>query len=140
MTQSINGFFGEHRFLSNFWHAEFELRGLTFPTAEHCYQAAKTIDLVSLSRVMRASSPAAAKRIGQQIRIRPDWDQVKLDFMGQILRAKFALPHLAERLRATGDAHLEETNTWGDTYWGVCNGRGENHLGRLLMEIRKEIS
>jgi predicted NAD-dependent protein-ADP-ribosyltransferase YbiA (DUF1768 family) len=34
---------------------------------------------------------------------------------------------------------LIEENTWGDTFWGICKGQGENHLGRLLMQIRDEL-
>ena len=45
---------------------------------------------------------------------------------------------MASRLINTGDAILIEGNTWGDTYWGVCDGVGENRLGKLLMEVREE--
>jgi hypothetical protein len=41
-------------------------------------------------------------------------------------------------LLATGDMELIEDNDWDDTYWGVCNGAGENNLGKLLMKIRAE--
>lgn len=33
-----------------------------------------------------------------------------------------------------------EGNTWGDKFWGVCDGEGENHLGKLLMEVRAELT
>ncbi len=36
--------------------------------------------------------------------------------------------------------HDEETNTWHDTYWGVCNGVGKNMLGIQLMRVRAELS
>lgn len=36
----------------------------------------------------------------------------------------------------TGESILIEKNTWGDTYFGVCNGVGENNLGKDLMSIR----
>jgi predicted NAD-dependent protein-ADP-ribosyltransferase YbiA (DUF1768 family) len=38
----------------------------------------------------------------------------------------------------TGNEELCEFNTWGDTFYGVCNGVGKNILGKLLMEIRDE--
>ena len=25
----------------------------------------------------------------------------------------------------------------GDTFWGVCNGVGQNNLGYLIMEIKR---
>jgi predicted NAD-dependent protein-ADP-ribosyltransferase YbiA (DUF1768 family) len=59
--------------------------------------------------------------------------------MRDLLRQKFAHPELRRLLLATGDAELVEGNTWGDRFWGVCAGRGQNHLGRLLMAIRAEI-
>ena len=40
----------------------------------------------------------------------------------------------------TGDSVLIEGNTWGDRVWGVCNGVGENRLGRILMKIRSELN
>jgi predicted NAD-dependent protein-ADP-ribosyltransferase YbiA (DUF1768 family) len=42
-------------------------------------------------------------------------------------------------LKATGDEELVEGNWWNDTFWGVCNGVGENNLGKLLMKIRAEL-
>lgn len=46
-------------------------------------------------------------------------------------------PQNAQRLLETGNKYLEETNWWGDTFWGKdLKGNGENTLGRLIMEIR----
>ena len=59
--------------------------------------------------------------------------------MHSVLQAKFAVPALRDALLATGDAELVEGNTWGDTYWGVCGGRGRNQLGRTLTRIRDDI-
>ena len=56
--------------------------------------------------------------------------------MRDLLVQKFGSGQLREKLLATGDAELVEENTWGDTFWGVCNGRRENMLGTLLMDIR----
>lgn len=68
---------------------------------------------------------------------------VKLGFMEEIVRAKFLQnPHLAGKLLATKERQLVEGNTWGDTYWGVDirTGQGENHLGRILMQVRNELN
>lgn len=148
----IASFTREHRFLSNFYPSPipFVLRCLaqelhmTMPTVEHAYQASKVAPchqnaLHWVLRVRDASLPAFAKRIGRELPLRPDWDEVKLPFMLCFLRLKFIQPEMRERLIATGDATLVEGNTWGDTFWGVCNGKGENHLGRLLMQVRSEI-
>jgi len=60
--------------------------------------------------------------------------------MLHIVRDKFARhPGLKASLRQTGNARLVEGNWWGDTFWGVCNGKGTNHLGKVLMEVRREL-
>ena len=71
--------------------------------------------------------------------LRPDWEEVKVQVMRELLYAKFSEEPLRGMLKATGDQHLEEGNNWGDTFWGVCRGRGENWLGKLLMEVRASI-
>ena len=76
-----------------------------------------------------------AKRAGKYLPLRKDWEQIKLRLMYQLVRAKFRDPKLLAKLRAI-KSPIAEDNTWGDTYWGVCNGIGENHLGRILMFIR----
>lgn len=69
-----------------------------------------------------------------------DWEEVKDKVMYEIVLAKFTQnPDLKEKLLATGDEHLEEGNTWGDTTWGTVNGIGENRLGIILMKVRKEL-
>lgn len=133
----IDRFSGDHAFLSNFHRTRFRWRGKLWSTSEAAFQAAKTLDDRERERIRRAPSPAAAKRLGRRVALRPDWERVKDDVMRSVLKAKFAVPKLRDALLATGDAELVEGNTWGDTYWGVCGGRGRNRLGRALMRIRK---
>ena len=60
--------------------------------------------------------------------------------MLNLVRAKFKQnPGLAEKLLNTGERELVEGNQWGDTFWGVCSGKGENVLGKILMQVRLEI-
>ena len=40
---------------------------------------------------------------------------------------------------ATRDRVLIEGNDWGDTFWGMTDGEGENHLGKILMRVRAEL-
>ena len=79
-----------------------------------------------------------ARRWGNQIDLRSDWDEVKYDIMYELLKLKFQDPNLLAKLLATGDAHLEEGNRHGDKYWGTVNGSGQNYLGKLLMQIRSD--
>ncbi len=135
----IDRFRGDHAFLSNFHRAPFKWQGRLWSTSEAPFQAAKTRDERMRERIREAPSPAAAKRLGRRADLRPDWEHVKDDVMHSILQAKFAVPELRDALLATGDAELVEGNTWGDTYWGVCGGRGRNQLGRTLMRVRDAI-
>ncbi len=145
MTQSrvsapIEGFFGEYRFLSNFHMAPITWEGVTYPSTEHAYQAAKSLNVQERKRIAALETPKEARRAGQNVKLRPDWDRVKLHIMTELTRLKFQHSDLRERLLATGDAYLEETNWWRDRYWGVCEGSGQNQLGKLLMRVRDEIS
>lgn len=135
----INRFDGEYSFLSNFELSPFTVNGIVFPTMEHYFQAMKAINQEDLLEIAKASTPGKAKRLGRKVKIRPDWEYVKKDIMLEGLRKKFAIPELRQKLLDTGDAYLEEGNTWGDRCWGVCNGVGENNLGKLLMRVREEI-
>ena len=132
----ITSFHGEHRFLSNFWPAPVVLDGVTYPTVEHAYVAAKTTDLERRAEIAQVERPGEVKRIGRKLKLRDDWEAVKLSVMADLVRQKFAHPELRRMLLDTGDANLVEGNTWGDTFWGVCRGQGKNHLGRILMEVR----
>lgn len=135
-AKPILGFHGDNRFLSNFFISPCEFEGLTFPHSEGAFQAAKTTDIEERKKFLRLDPPQT-KRQGRLVDLRPDWQQVKVDVMRACLLSKFTLsPELMKKLKATGDAYLEETNTWGDEVWGVCDGKGENLLGKLLMNLR----
>lgn len=135
----INSFRDDYYFLSNFYHSEIRYKGVEYPTVEHAYQAAKSNLMSDKTKIAAAKTPAMAKRLGRQVRIRYGWDEMKVGIMFALLKLKFQDPELRRRLLATGDAKLEEGNWWGDTFWGTCGGVGENHLGRLLMVLRDEL-
>lgn len=137
--EPITGFFGNYRWLSNFWPARVTLEGQTFPSVENAYQAAKTTNMLVRAE-FQTMTAGQAKRSGGYLSLRDDWTLVRLEVMEDLLRQKFQDRDLAKRLVETGDAVLIEGNTWGDTFWGVCRGRGSNHLGLLLMSIRAELS
>lgn len=134
----IDRFRGEHEFLSNFFRFPVEYEGIVFPTVEHAFQAAKTLDTGERTDIANASTPSIAKAKGRRVGLRPDWERVKIGVMEDILRSKFSDPVLRESLEATGDTMLIEGNTWGDQFWGVADGKGENQLGKALMRVRDE--
>ena len=135
--QSIESFQGKHRFLSNFWPARVKLDDVEYPTVENAYQAAKTL---SGRHVFLSCRAGDAKRLGRGVTLRPDWEAVKVETMRGLLRQKFAAEPLRSMLIETGDARLVEGNTWGDRFWGVCGGAGQNMLGHLLMSVRDELN
>lgn len=140
----IKEFQKEHRFLSNFYPSEVWLDGITYPTVEHAYQAAKTMIPAERGRIQGASSPGKAKIRGREITLRLDLEDVKVFIMTDLVTQKFTGPKnfgLREQLLATGDQVLQEGNLWHDTFWGVDlrTGKGENRLGKILMEIRKKM-
>ena len=134
----IDKFDGEYRFLSNFYVSGVVYDGVSYPSSENAYQAAKTLDTFERDQFVNCTA-GQAKRLGQKITLREDWEDVKIQIMLSIVRSKFKRPYLRDRLLATGDAILIEGNTWGDTFWGVCDGKGENWLGKILMVIRSEL-
>lgn len=130
----------EWAFLSNFYHAPFELGGKKYPTVEHYYQSRKTLNPHYAEKIISAPTPALARKLGRKCPLRPDWERIKVKVMEDAVRAKFTQnPHLKEKLLATGDAELVEFSSW-DRFWGVDrNGRGQNQLGKILMKIREEL-
>lgn len=136
----IKEFRGEYRWLSNFWPCKINFEGLVFNSVEAAYVASKTKDIEIRKQVQKLSSPADCKRFGRKIKLRSDWNIVKLEMMEGFLRQKFYKGSvLAIKLKNTGHCKIEEGNKWNDTFWGICNGIGENNLGKLIMKIRKEL-
>jgi ribA/ribD-fused uncharacterized protein len=141
----IKGFQGEHRWLSNFWFAELNLlhvkQGVAFKarTNEHAYQAMKAKYEEDFYNILSLETPGQAKRAGKLIKIDPHFEEMKLEIMYRINLAKYTQhEYLKTKLLATSGL-IEETNLWGDTFWGVCRGVGNNELGKILMKIREEL-
>lgn len=136
----IFGLFGKFRALSNFHEEPLIVDGLKFRWSEAAYMAEKTFLAKEKLAIMACDTPAKAKRLGQKLTLRSDWEDVKESKMLKVLRAKFQQSaHCREVLLSTGDKYIEETNWWGDNYWGKCDAHGLNILGKLLMQIREEL-
>ena len=146
----IDKFEGRYRFLSNFYPCVIEHQGISYPSNEHYYVAMKVTDEQFINgryytpgdfreMISTIESPNIVKKLGERVKLRKDWDSKKLEFMNWGVREKFKNNTLKELLLSTGDEELIEGNTWKDTFWGVCNGKGKNHLGKILMEVRREL-
>lgn len=133
---AIKKFDNKYKFLSNFSNHSVKYRGIRYLSAEAAFQAQKCAD-PKQAKDFSDLLPGSAKRLGRKVKLRKDWDQIKEGVMFYVLQAKFDQHEwLRERLIDTGDAELIEGNTWGDTYWGVCKGEGENRLGYILSVLR----
>ncbi|QHJ72889.1 swarming motility protein [Proteus phage 2207-N35] len=136
---TIQSFRGEYRWLSNFFKCDVVLWGQKFNTVENAYQSSKCDNMTDWLMMVNCKTPSEAKSKGRTINIRKDFDSVKLDIMYELLLQKFSDPYFKNKLIQTGNRLIIEGNRWGDTYWGVCDGIGDNHLGNLIMKIRTEL-
>lgn len=127
------------QFLSNFYPCMIEFEGQFYPSAEHAFQAAKSLDVEERKKYEVIRSASEAKKCGKSENLRPDWETVKIKIMKDILKSKFSRNDLKTQLLSTGDEELIEGNNHGDRFWGQVKGEGCNHLGKLLMEVREEI-
>lgn len=130
---------GEYGAFSNFAPYAFKLGGRTWPTSEHFFQANKFPGTPQFEAIRKARTAGVAAKLGRArtLRLRPDWESVKVDVMRRALDAKFRQhDELRLLLLSTGDEELiEETDT--DSFWGCGSDRkGRNMLGRLLMQLR----
>jgi len=140
--KTIDSFTGDYWFLSNFYYCQIKMDNAIYPSTEHAFQAAKTLDLNARKPFYKHPLPTQgeAKRMGRKLKLRQDWESVKLQVMEDLLICKFADPVLKQKLLDTDDAKLVEGNNWGDSFYGVdIRKGGQNHLGRLLMKIRESM-
>ncbi len=139
----IRQFKGKYSFLSNFYRVKLHIDGNEYATTEHYFQSMKFLDPSTQERIRTASTPAQAKKLARQYKseVREDWFDISFEVMEKTLKAKFEIPELREKLLATGEMKLQEGNTWNDVFWGIDlkSGKGENHLGKLLMKLRDEL-
>jgi ribA/ribD-fused uncharacterized protein len=144
----IYRFIGEYEFLSNFHPVVIIFEGIRYASVEHAYVASKTMDKQFRKKIAKLTGnyAALAKKMGRKCRVRPGWEEIKLRLMRDFLTQKFTQEPLKTQLLQTGDQELIEGNYWHDNYWGECicekcNGvvNSQNHLGKLLMEIREKV-
>jgi ribA/ribD-fused uncharacterized protein len=131
---------GPFRDFSNFAPYPIVVGGITYKTIEHYYQAQKTIDAVEQHNITQAPTAAAAQKLGKVVKLREDWDRVKLNIMYRGLIAKFTQhDELKTLLLSTVGQDIEEVVPW-DNFWGTGrDGKGANHLGRMLMVLRHRL-
>lgn len=145
-SKSIFYFKGKFEFLSNFYPCTLVYKGHSWKTVEHAFQAEKTFDSHERLTIKNAKYPAFAKKLGNEIQRREDWEQIKIGVMTELVWLKFdQSPELREKLMDTGSVKLTEGNYWHDNFYGDCFCKncmdipGRNILGIILMKVREMI-
>lgn len=133
-------FRGRYYYLSNMYECEIKINDeFTFSSVESAFQACKSKDK-DVRRMFLDKNGFESKRLGRRIELREDWNDVRLNIMYGLLWIKFNNnDDLKRLLLSSGNEELVEDNSWGDRFWGRCNGVGENNLGKLLMIVRKKL-
>lgn len=134
----IDRFEGKFRWLSNFYPCDVPYEGLIYPSSEHAFVAAKTLDQSLRLKIQEIETPGWAKKFGRNLELRTNWDSIRIEEMCKIVTAKFTYNlWLRDKLLDTAPHELVEGNYWNDRFWGKdLAGYGENNLGKILMEIR----
>jgi len=139
-NNTITSFRGEYDFLSNFYESHFFFDGKVWSTVEHAFQSMKTLLPSRREKIRQAKSPSIARRMGRESSQRPDWHGIRIETMRLLVLLKFCSnKDLMDKLLNTNNLKLEERNYWGDKFWGICEGEGENWLGKILMEVREKL-
>lgn len=133
---------GEFGCFSNFSRHSIFLKGKSWPTTEHYFQAQKFAGTEHEEEIRYAKKPLKAASMGRDRNrpLRKDWEVVKDDIMREAVMAKFTQnKELKPVLLNTGAALLVE-HTANDRYWADGgDGSGKNMLGIILMEVREAI-
>jgi ribA/ribD-fused uncharacterized protein len=135
----IDSFRGQYGFLSNFFDCGFQYDGKIYRTNEHFYQSHKPSLEADKEIIRNAKNAYEAARLGRSCKIKKNWEKIKVPIMKLGLSLKFDNPDLKQMLLETGNQELIEGNKHGDVFWGVCNGKGQNVLGQLLMSLREKL-
>lgn len=134
----INSFKGDYAFLGNQFSCRFVWQGLEYRNAEAAFQASKCADNSEREAYTRCTAKNAVQ-IGNEQTPRDGWEEERLSIMESILRAKFEQnPDLMKKLTETRNSILINGNKGRETFWGInlYTWRGENHLGKIIMNIR----
>lgn len=142
MTQTQIKFWttkGKWGCFSNFSKHSILIGNTEYPTSEHLYQALKCIRSDDIQKILKTDNPKIAKTIAHSIPIRKDWNDIKINAMHRVLKLKFD-QHIDVRhaLYDSIGCEIIEASPY-DSFWGWgLHENGENHLGKLWMEIRSE--
>jgi ribA/ribD-fused uncharacterized protein len=130
---------------SNFSPHPIHIEGLDWQTVEHYYQAQKfvgTENAALIEVISQAPTPMDAAELGRDrtLKLRPDWEEVKIPVMWKGVLTKFLIHTDIQRILLSTKEQLLVEDSPTDYYWGCGQDKtGQNHLGKLLMAVREEI-
>lgn len=138
---------------SQWYPSSFSVNGITYATAEHWMMAKKALlfgDEISYHKILKASSPGLAKKLGREV-INFDGDLWNKQAFSIVKEGNFHKFSSDDSLKAfllkTGKTILVEASPF-DPVWGIGMGqtdpsaekpdewKGSNWLGFALMEVR----
>ena len=129
-------FRNDYWFLSNMYPCSIEYKGKCYSCVESAFQAQKEPGKANMFTQLTGFQ---AKQLGRTVRLPEGWERTKIAVMAEILVCKFKQhPELKTKLLNVTEP-IQEDNSWGDTYWGVCRNQGRNVLGKILTAIREDL-
>lgn len=138
-NNNIKGFCGEYSFLSNMYPCKIVYKGISYKCSESAYQSTKCKREEDKKTLSLMNGYGAKKAIKNMQKLEDYIPEEKIKNMKEILLLKFSVPTFRKKLLQSGNKYIEETNYWGDTFWGISENKGDNNLGIILMEIRKNL-
>lgn len=108
------------------------------------YQASRTDDKQLRRKINEAETFEQLAEIATKIKNPADWSSRRYKTMEALVRDKFRRNKaIREKLIETGTRRLINRYPKGgdnETYWGLVNQQGLNNLGKILENVRDEIS
>lgn len=140
----INNFSGEYAFLRDDFLVPVWYEGIWYPSAEHAYQASRTLYPKQKMLILECKTAIEAIRISNSkaITFRAGWKELRFQTKKVIVKSKFKNKELAKKLVDTFPHQLINENMYHDNYWGNCkckncfNTRGKNKSGNILIAVR----
>lgn len=146
----------ENGYLSNWYLSEFIIDDITFSSMEQYMMYEKAIlfhDQETAEKILQTDNVAEIKALGRTVQNFDDtvWGQSREEIVYKGVFEKFRQnPELRKRLERTGEEVIAECAV-KDRIWGIglsmkdedrfCVDRwkGQNLLGKILMDVRKDI-
>lgn len=140
-SDAVTAFVNDYEFLSNDYECEIPISedDLVFSNITSALIAKKSNDIGTRRKFTRFSASKARKK-ESSIPENDNWEENKDNILYDLLKIKFTHNEdLKNKLLDTYPHDLINNVSYPDIYYGVRFGEGKNVLGKLLMQLRKEL-